>query len=78
MNRRPSVLQTTKALQGFLQYKTAEGLSPATIYGYKRHMLMWIEYQGDMDVAELTHKHIRNYLTYMRTVYVPLRITGNN
>ena len=31
MNRRPPGLQLSKALQGFLQYKTAEGLSPRTI-----------------------------------------------
>jgi hypothetical protein len=36
MNQRPTGLHVTKAITGFLQYKSAEGLSPVTISGYDR------------------------------------------
>ena len=69
MNQRPT---------GFLQYKSAEGLSLVTVTGYDHDLKLWIEYQGDMDVAEVQTTHILAYLNYLRTDYVPRRITGNN
>jgi len=44
MNQRPT---------GFLQYKSAEGLSPVIVSGYDHDLKLRIEYQGDMDVAEV-------------------------
>jgi hypothetical protein len=78
MNQRPTGLNVTKAITGFLQYKSAEGLSPVTVSGYDRDLKLWIEYQGDMDVAAVETTHILAYLNYLRTDYVPRRITGNN
>ena len=78
MNRRPPGLKLIKALNGYLHYKTAEGLSPRTIDSYERHLKFWIEYQGDIDVSQVSSKDLRNYMTYMRTEYVPRRITGKN
>lgn len=78
MNQRPTGLNVSKALTGFLQYKSAEGLSPVTVSGYEHDLKLWIEYQGDMDVAEVETTHILAYLNYLRTDYVPRRITGNN
>ena len=49
MNQRPTGLKVTKAITGFLQYKSAEGLSPVTVSGYDHDLKLWIEYQGDMD-----------------------------
>ena len=71
MNQRPTGLNVTKAITGFLQYKSAEGLSPVTVSGYERDLKLWIEYQGDMDVAEVETTHILAYLNYLRTDYVP-------
>ena len=51
MNQRPTGLSLSKATVGFLQYKSAEGLSPVTVSGYDHDLKLWIEYQGDMDVA---------------------------
>jgi integrase/recombinase XerD len=73
MNRRPSGLAISKAIPGFLQYKVAEGLSPNTIKSYERHLLLWLEYQGDMDVSRVTTRHLREYLHYMHTEYKPRR-----
>ena len=46
MNQRPTGLNVTKAITGFLQYKSAEGLSPVTVTGYDHDLKLWIKYQG--------------------------------
>jgi hypothetical protein len=51
MNHRPPVLETVKAIQGFLQLKSAEGLSPRMIESYSRDLKKWQEYLGEMDVV---------------------------
>jgi len=38
MKQRPTGLNVTKAITGFLQYKSAEGLSPVTVSGYERDL----------------------------------------
>ena len=42
MNQRPTGLNVTKAITGFLQYKSAEGLSPVTVSAYERDLKLWI------------------------------------
>jgi integrase/recombinase XerD len=78
MNQRPTGLSLSKATVGFLQYKSAEGLSPVTVSGYDHDLKLWIEFQGDVDVAAVETTHILAYLNHLRTDYVPPRITGNN
>jgi integrase/recombinase XerD len=78
MNQRPQGLLASKALTGFLQYKGAEGLAQVTVNGYRRDLKLWIEYQGDQDILEIESQHILTFLNYMRTDYVPRRITGGN
>jgi len=78
MNRRPSGLILSKAVQGFLQYKQAEGLSPRTIESYEHDLKLWLEYQQDVDVGKVTAAHIRAYMIYLQKEYKPRRITGGN
>jgi site-specific recombinase XerD len=78
MNQRPTGLSLSKATVAFLQYKSAEGLSPVTVSGYDHDLKLWIEYQGDVDVAEVETTHMLAYLNHLRTDYIPRRITGNN
>ena len=78
MNQRPQGLNVSKALTGFLQYKSAEGLAPVTVTGYERDLKLWIEYQGDLDILTVTSQHILSFLNYLRTEYVPRRIAGDN
>src|SRR5512143_3450896 len=78
MNHRPPGLETVKAIQGFLQYKAAEGLSLRTIEGYERDLKQWVQYQGDIDVVKVTTQHLRQYLAYLLNEYVPHRLTGRN
>ncbi len=46
MNRRPRVLYSTGAIKGFLQFKLAEGLSPATVFNYERDLKLWVEHMA--------------------------------
>jgi integrase/recombinase XerD len=78
MNHRPSGLSVAKALSGFLQYKGAEGVSQNTMVAYEHDLRLWIEHTGDLDAAEVRSQHILSFLSYLRTDYVPRRISGDN
>ena len=78
MNQRPQGLKVKKALNGFLQYKSAEGLAPVTVSGYERDLKLWIEYQGNVNICTVQSTNILSFLNFLRTDYVPRRITGNN
>ena len=79
MNHRPSGLQLSKALVGFLQYKAAEGLSPNTLRTYKHHLTVWLDYAGeDTEVSQVTSQDLRAYLAWLRTDYKPRRLTGGD
>lgn len=78
MNRRPPGLQLEETIFGFINYKSAEGLSPLTIRSYQTDLNTWLEYQGNTPISKITTKNIRDYLLYMRHEYVPRRITGGN
>jgi len=71
-------LTIDRAIPGFVQFKTAEGLSPRTIAGYQRHLEVWLEYYQDEDIGAVNAEALRNYLNYMRLEYTPRRITGKN
>ncbi len=78
MNRRPSGLKVSQALIGFLQYKSAEGLASTPMVGYEHDVKSWIEYVGDLDIAEVRSGHLLSFLSYLRTDYVPHRLAGDN
>src|SRR5512138_3938690 len=77
MNQRYTGLGVAKALTGFLQYKSAEGLAPVTVSGYERDLKLWIEYQGHWDIRQIRSQNIVAFLNYLRTEYVPRRIAGD-
>jgi integrase/recombinase XerD len=78
MNRRSPGLLISKAIRGFIQYKSAEGLSPRTLICYQHDLDLWLEIQGDRDVKQVTTQELREYLNYMRTDYTPRRLNGDN
>lgn len=51
MNHRSSGLMLSDAVEGFLQFKMAEGRSPRTIVGYRHDMREWLAYAGDKKVV---------------------------
>ena len=67
-----------QAIQGFIPYKSAEGLSNATMVGYQHDLNLWVEIQSDRGITEVTTQELRGYLNYMRTDYQPRRIYGDN
>ncbi|MBW8010824.1 MAG: hypothetical protein FVQ83_06215 [Chloroflexi bacterium] len=78
MNRTPSgFLILEKAIQGFLQYKIAEGLSPRSIVSYRRDLKLWHEHSGVEDVGKVTSGDLTNYIAWLRTEYSPQRFNGN-
>jgi len=49
-----------------------------TVSGYERDLKLWIEFVGDMDIVEVETTEILSFMNYLRTEYVPRRITGDN
>ena len=78
MNRRPPGLLISKAVEGFGQFKQAEGLSPRTVDGYSRDLGKWLAYQGDSVLSRVTAVQLRGYLTYLKTEYQPKRFDRAN
>jgi integrase/recombinase XerD len=78
MNRSPSSsLPLKKAISGFLNYKTAEGLTDRSVDSYERILKQWAEYVGDKKIDQLSDQNLNSYLVYMRTEYIPQRFGGD-
>jgi len=78
MNRRPlNSLALSKAITGFVNFKTAEGLSERSVDFYRRILEHWAEFAGNKKVVQITDHDINSYLVYMRTEYVPSRWSGD-
>lgn len=75
MNRRPPGLSVAKALPGFLQYKSAEALSPRTLESYKQQLELWQSYVGDKRVDQVTATDLRAFLVWLRDEYKPKRFS---
>jgi integrase/recombinase XerD len=78
MNRTSPVLKLSRAIWGFIQYKTAEALSSRTIVSYEHDLNLWLDFMADdPDVASLDPQSLRNYLAWLRTDYKPHRFSGD-
>jgi len=73
-----SGLSIEKVIPGFIQYKSADGLSLRTLVGYEHDLNLWLEIQGDRNLTQVTTQELREFLSYIRMEYTPRRITGNN
>ncbi|HLF24951.1 MAG TPA: hypothetical protein VJG32_01340 [Anaerolineae bacterium] len=62
MNRSTSGLLLSKAVNGFLQFKAAEGLSPATLTSYETHLKLWLEHLGDVPLGKITAREVQEHL----------------
>jgi integrase/recombinase XerD len=73
MNHRPSgSLPVSKAIEVFLNFKSAEGLSDRTLDSYRRQLEKWFEYMGeDKNVVKISASELMEYLNWLRTEYVP-------
>jgi len=43
-----------QAIPGFIQFKSAEGLSLSTLTSYTHDLELWLEIQGDRDLSQVT------------------------
>jgi len=78
MNHSPSgSLALPKAIIGFTNDKTAEGLTDRSVDSYKRALEQWVAYAGDVEVSQISKQDIEDYLFYLRTEYVPHRFGGD-
>jgi integrase/recombinase XerD len=77
MNQSPPGLKLSQCIEGFILYKSAEGLRPRTLQSYRRYLDRWAENLKDPLVEKITPKDVRQYLDFMRNDYVPQRISGN-
>lgn len=78
MNRRPSVsMNLAKAISGFLQYKTAEGLSPNTLTNYQHDLKLLQEFAQDSVLSKIQSQQIREFFVWLRDEYKPHRFNGS-
>jgi integrase/recombinase XerD len=77
MNRSTLSLSISKAIDGFLKFKVAEGLSKRTVDSYEYYLNQWMNHIGDQEVAKVKPSDLTNYLAWMRTEYKPRRWNGN-
>ena len=70
-------LSISKAIDGFLKFKVAEGLSQRTVDSYEYYLNQWMNHIGDQDVVKIKSSDLTNYLAWMRTEYKPKRWNGN-
>lgn len=61
MNQRPRVLNFSKALAGFLQYKLAGGLSQSTVFNYERDLKLWLNNLGDKNVGRIVSTQLLEF-----------------
>ena len=77
MNHTPSgSLLLSKAIPGFINYKTTEGLSTRTIDSYERLLNKWLEHIGDQEIGKITAQDVVAYLSWLRNEYTPRRYNG--
>ncbi len=76
MDRGSSGLLATKVLVGFLQYKTAQGLSPSTLVSYEHILNLWASRAPDRSIDQITPLDLCNHIVWLRTEYEPKRFSG--
>jgi integrase/recombinase XerD len=77
MNHSSPGLLISKSIDGFLKFKTAEGLSVTTIVSYDHILNHWLAYAGDRPMADVTATDLTNYMAWLRTEYKPIRFNGS-
>jgi integrase/recombinase XerD len=78
MNRSSSGLPLSKAMDGFLRFKVVEGLSDTTIVSYRALLGCFLDHGHDIQLATIESHDIEDFFYWLRTDYVPQRITGSS
>ena len=69
-------VKLSKAVEGFLLCKRAEGVREGTLEGYRHHLRLLIGFLEDREVEAVTTQDIRSFLLWLRTDYRPRRFGG--
>lgn len=72
-------VKLSKAIEGFVLFKSGEGLSRRTIESYQwafGHFRTWLG--GDPEIENIGSLEIVKFLDYMRRDYQPVRLSGND
>jgi integrase/recombinase XerD len=72
-----STLSLSRAVDGFIKYKLAEGLSQRTVTSYEYILSRWAAYCEDVPVNQIDSSIITGYLAWLRTDYKPVRYNGS-
>lgn len=70
-------LTLSRAIDGFVKFKTAEGLSKRTIDSYEVILNHWVEHVGDRTVSDVQPADLVEYMAWLRTDYIPQRWSGS-
>ena len=73
---RSSTRPFDKAITTFLYFKSAEVLRDRTIQAYQYIFNQCLEHWGLLNLSTLTSQDISEYLSWLRTEYVPKRYGG--
>lgn len=77
MNHKSSgLLKLSKAIPGFINYKSAEGLSHRTLDSHERLLNKWMEHIGDQEIGHISSQDVVAYISWLRNEYVPRRYNG--
>jgi integrase/recombinase XerD len=75
--RRGSELLVAQAIPGFLQFKTAEGLSKWTLIRYEHDLGLLQAFLENKEIGKISTGDLRDYMNYLRNDYIPRRIAGD-
>jgi integrase/recombinase XerD len=67
----------TKAIEGFILSRRAEGISPNTILIYRWTFQRLLEYLGDQDIHAIHNEDIQRFYLWLQTDYKPTRKNGD-
>lgn len=70
-------MKLSRAVQGFLLFKSGEGLSRKTIETYKIRLEQLVVWAGDPELDAITVHDLINFLGYLRHDYRPVRWNGD-
>ena len=78
MNHSPSgSLLLSKAIPGFINYKTAEGLALLTTDSCEHLLNKCFERIGNQEIGEISTQDVVTYLSWLRNKYSLCRYNGN-
>jgi len=76
-SKKKTSINLSKACDGFLNFKVAEGLSQHTIDSYEYYLNQWNKHIENQDAANIRAGDLTNFLAWLRTEYNPKCWNGN-